>query len=964
MKQGDMLYGFRVLGSQALPEIGAVMWQMEYEKNGARLIWMDRPDDNKTFSIAFKTIPQDDTGVFHILEHSVLNGSEKYPVKEPFVELLKSSMATFLNAMTFPDKTMYPVSSRNAQDFLNLIDVYMDAVLHPLSVSDPHAFRQEGWHYELDSPEGPLQINGVVYNEMKGAYASADRVMASELERMLFPDNCYGLSSGGDPAHIPDLTYENYLASHARFYHPSNSYIFLDGQMDLDAVLARLDGFLAPYERIDPDADIPLQAPVAAGERTAYYEIGPEEDEHNKAILAQGWVFGTYEELEKNMAFSVLSTALTGSNEAPLTKALLDAGLCEDVSFETMDGIEQLYALLVIRNADPAQKDEIWALVEKTLAGLAENGLDRKRLMSILDRLEFVTREKDFGTAPRGLVYAINAMESWLYGGDPAQNFSYDALFASLREKVAGGWFEGFLRRTLLEAVHTARVLMLPSKTLGEEKRAAEAARLEKIKAGWDRERIDQVIEDLRLLRQRQSRPDTPEELASLPMLSLSDIPEKGRDLRQEVSRLEDVTVLRQPLETDGITYLDLFFDVSDLPLETLQKVKLLTKLLGQAATEHYDALALRSEIEGSLGRFRVAVNVTARPGQIAEATPYVQVSLSMLPDHKPDAVRLLDEILGRSRFDDAPFVYNILRQERIGMEQAIAMSGNAYGAMRVSAQCSAYGAVGEAVSGISMLRMYQAADRTFETGGEALCREMAGLCGRLFTRERLTVSLTGPQDDDFIASVLAVLKSGAPGPRVQYPLLPARREGFLIPADVGFAARGANLYGLGSAFSGAGLVAGQLLTFDYLWNAVRVKGGAYGVNLAVRPMGDVGFTSYRDPSPGKTLDTFTKAAQSLRDTAAGGDITKYIISTISSTELVLSPSMEGLRAANMWLNGQSNEDLARQRREILHTTPGKLTAFADTLDAVCAQDRICVIGGKAVLDACEGLDSVEPLQQ
>ena len=963
MQKGDMLHGFWVLGSQDLPEIGAVMWRMEYEKNGARLIWLDRPDDNKTFSIAFKTIPQDDTGVFHILEHSVLNGSEKYPVKEPFVELLKSSMATFLNAMTFPDKTMYPVSSRNAQDFLNLIDVYMDAVLHPLSLHDPHAFRQEGWHYELDSPEGELRFNGVVYNEMKGAYGSADRVMEAALDRLLFPDSCYGYESGGHPDHIPELTYEEYLANHARFYHPSNSYICLDGQMDLDAVLAKLDGFLAPYERIDPDADIPMQAPVAPPEQTCYYEIGAEEDERNKAILAGGWVFGTYDDIEPDVAFSVLSQYLCGSNEAPLTKALLDEKLAEDVVLDKMDGVQQLYAVLEIKNADPAQKDHIWQTVEGTLSALADNGLDKKRLHSILDRLEFTIREKDFGTTPRGLVYAISSLETWLYGGDPALNFSYSALFASLREKIDAGWFEGFLRRVLLDNGHRARVLMLPSKTLGQAKARAEADRCAAIKARWDDAAIQAVMEEFRVLRERQSRVDTPEELASLPTLKLSDIPEEGMPFRQEVGAIEGVTVLRHPVETDGITYLDLYFDVSDLPLETLQKAKLLTRLLGQAATEHYNVLALRSAIEGTLGRFSAAVTVFGPAADTGHATPYVQVSISMLPDHKADAAALLGEILNTTRFDDGGFIYNILRQERLGLEQSITMSGNSYGSMRVAAQGSARGAVSEAVQGLSMLRAYQAWDKAFQTEGGTLCREMADLCGKLFTRERLTVSLTGPRDDGFVSSALAVLNSGGMGEKAAYSPLPTRREGFVIPAQVGFAARGANLYGLGSAFTGADLVAGQLLTLDYLWNRVRVKGGAYGVNLSVRVLGDVAFTSYRDPSPAATLDTFAQASQALRE-AAAGPIDKYIISTISSTEPVLSPWMEGLRAAGVYLNGQSGADLARQRREILRTTPEQLTAFADILDAVCAAGRICVIGGQAVLDACRELDTVEPVQQ
>ena len=964
MKTGDILHGFRVLERRELGEIGAVMWRMEYEKNGARLIWLDRPDDNKTFSIAFKTIPQDDTGVFHILEHSVLNGSEKYPVKEPFVELLKSSMATFLNAMTFPDKTMYPVSSRNDQDFLNLIDVYMDAVLHPLSVTDPHVFRQEGWHYELDSPEGELRCNGVVYNEMKGAYASPDTVMEAQMERLLFPDTCYSKSSGGDPEHIPELTYEGYLASYHRFYHPSNAYICLDGQVDLDTVLAKLDGFLSPYGRIDPDTDIPMQAPVAPEEKTCRYEIGPEEDETNKAILAAGWVFCRFDDVESSVAFSVLSRLLCGTNESPLTKALLDAGLCEDVSLEKLDGVQQPYALLQIRNADPAREAEIWSLAEGTLRDLAENGLDKKRLRSILNRLEFTTREKDYGSMPRGLVYAIASLEGWLYGGDPAQSLEYDALFASLREKVEGDWFETFLRQVFLENPHRARLLMLPSKTLGAEKAKAEADRCAAVKAGWSEAEVRQVIGDFATLRARQSREDTAEELATLPTLALSDIPRKRNVPEIKATDQEGVTVLQQTPETDGITYLDLYFSLADMPLERLPAASFLAGLLGQVATERYSVLQLRDEIEGKLGRFSVSQTVMARPDQTAEAQPYLVVSVSMLEDHKADAAALVDEILNRSRLDDTGYIHNILRQERLGMEQGVAMSGNAFAAMRAAAGCSAKGAVGDAMQGIGLLRWLQQADKQFPERGEALCRELAALAGTAFSRERVTVSITGPEDPGFAGQILAVLGHGPMGEPAVYPTAPAQKEGFIIPAQIGFAAKAANVAALGGHYTGQGRVAAQLLTFDYLWNEVRVKGGAYGVKLTVRTDGDVAFSSYRDPSPAKTLDTFDRSGESLRRVCGSGEsLDKYIISTVAATEPLLTPRLEGLQGAGLWLSGQSGADLQREREQILSTTAEQLAAYSRTLDGVCAQERVCVIAGKALLDACAGLDSVESIQ-
>ena len=404
MQINDVISGFRIKEIKEVPETKGILYRMDHEKSGADLVYLDRKDSNKTFAIAFRTIPRDDTGVFHILEHSVLCGSEKYPTKEPFVDLIKSSLNTFLNAFTFPDKTMYPVCSKNEKDFLNLMDVYLDAVFHPLSLKDPHAFRQEGWHYELDSPDGELTMNGVVYNEMKGDYASPDTVLAAALNGALFPDTCYGFESGGHPEHIPELTYEDYLASHARYYHPSNARIFLDGTMDLPMVLARIDSVLKDYDRTEPDSDIAMQKPVAPEDTAVPYEIGAEEDSENKVILAEGWVYGDYTQRERGLAAAILSEILCGSNEAPLTAALLSKGLCEDATMGPNDGIQQSYLSLTVRNTSEEKIPEVWQTVEEVLRGLAKNGIDRKHLHSQLNHLEFVTREKDFGRMPKGLV--------------------------------------------------------------------------------------------------------------------------------------------------------------------------------------------------------------------------------------------------------------------------------------------------------------------------------------------------------------------------------------------------------------------------------------------------------------------------------------------------------------------------------------------------------------------------------
>ena len=951
MQINDRIHGFCVLGSEPLPELGATLWRMEYEKNGAQLVWLEREDDNKTFAITFKTIPQDDTGVFHILEHSVLNGSEKYPVREPFVELLKSSLSTFLNAFTFPDKTMYPVSSRNDADFLHLMDVYLDAVLHPLCIRDDHAFLQEGWHYE-PTEDGGVTVNGVVFNEMKGDYSNPESRLRLTLLRALFPDSPYGFSSGGDPAHIPELTYEQYCASHARFYHPSNSRILLDGAVDLDAALAKLDGYLRDFERIDPDADIPMQPPVRS-EATDYYEIGPEERAENKALLARGWVYGAFDEPEKTLALNALAAALTGTNDAPLKKALLDAGLCEDISFGTDDGMQQNYAYLLLYNADERRADEAWRIAEDTLRAMADGGLDRERVRNVLRRIEFSTREKDFGRMPRGVVYAIQSMDAWLYGGDPAQGLRYDAVFDSLREKLDAGWFEDFLRAAFLDNPHAATVALLPSKTLGAETAEAERQRLAAVRAGWTPEQDAAVAARFETLRERQQTADTPEELATLPRLRLSDIPEQGVYTEETVRTLSGTTVLHHDLKTDGITYLGLLFDVSDQSAETLPRLSMLSMLLTDLATEHYSPMALADALEASLGRFLTGTTAAERDGVV---TPYFTVQLALLDAGKPDAARLTDEILNRTRFDDPEAVLTLLRQSRILLEQDISAGGNRFAAMRAFAMQNARGAVREALDGVTLLRALQEAERDPET----LCAALRETAKTIFSRARMTVNLTGAYDETFLEGMLGVFSDAPMGPRAAYAPIRKRREGFVIPAEVGYAAKCA---ALDTPYTGAAECACQMLTYDYLWNAVRVQGGAYGTGFRIGRLGDLAATSYRDPNPAGSLEAFSGCGEALRRLSRdAAETEKYIISAVGNLEPVETPRAAGSAAAARWLSGVTNADLQRQRSELIATTPEKLAALADAIDRADETAAVCVIGGQAVLDAC-ALDEIQPLQ-
>lgn len=955
MKKRMESHGFDLEYVQELPELKAVLYRAKYKKNGAELVWLDRKEENKTFAIAFKTIPSDDTGVFHILEHSLLCGSEKYPVSKPFVELMKSSLQTFMNAFTFPDKTMYPVCSRNQQDFLNLIDVYLDAVFHPLCTTKRDIFWQEGWHYEMEQPDDELRCNGVVYNEMKGMYASPDTIIESEMNRLLFPDNCYQFQSGGDPAHITELTYENYVANYRRFYHPSNARIVLDGDMELDSVLAKLDTVLKEYDNWEVDNSIPFQKPVSPKERVCYYEVANQGEVKEKAILAEGWVYGSFNEPEKNVACSILSEALCSSNESPLKKAILEKGLAENVEFAKVDGMQQAYLNLVVRNTSAEKKEQVWDTVWKTLQELSEKGLDHKRLEAILNRMEFRMREKESGGFPEGVINAMNMLDSWLYGGDPAQNLCMNQIFSAIRNKIEEGYFEQLIREVLLENPHHARLTLLPSVTLGEEKRVKEVARFQKIKESWSEAHKRQVVKEFAYLRKLQETPDSSEQLATLPVLSLRDIPEKQKEIPQTVIDIAGNSVLLQQLETDGITHLTYYFLLEDMSLEELSSISFLRVLLGQTETEHYGVLELQAELEGKLGRFETSVHVFAEPEQTEKCKPYLAVYVSVLKDREMEALQLIDEVLNTSRFHDIQYVRSRIRQIRLSMEQHVLMSGNVYATQCVAAGFSAKGAVWEVLQGIQMLRWVQRIDDNFEEEGEQLLQNLEQLYRRIFIRERVTLNAIGDISEAGLRQFLHVLPNRAKcvAGAKNYEPLPIEKKGILIPAEIGFAGKGGNLKICNTKYHGSMKVAARILSYGYLWNTIRVKGGAYGTGAVFSEDGDIVFTTFRDPNPLNSLASFDEAGNALRSLSESGEsLERYIISTIATTEPLLSTRQKGIRAAKDYFNGITDEMRQKMRSEILHTSKEELAWIADVLDSICKNAGVCVIAGKSILSA------------
>ncbi len=954
MQINDVIHGFRVVRVRPVEELHASLWEMVHEKTGAQLAWIDRRDENKAFSIAFKTLPEDSTGVFHIIEHSVLCGSDKYPVKEPFVELLKSSVQTFLNAFTYPDKTVYPVSSRNDRDFLNLIDVYLDAVLHPLIHHKPEIFRQEGWRYEGEGES--LCYQGVVFNEMKGSFASPQTVMYKEIQRLLFPDNCYRHVSGGDPACIPDLSYEQFAASHKKYYHPSNARISLVGSIDVDAVLMKIDSFLSAFDRLEADFTIPMQSPIAQVTEEVPFEIGPDEPSEGRAIIASASVLGTFEERERCYAASVLTDYLAGDNDAPLKRAVIDRGLAQDFRIEMEDGVQQPIFGWQAMNTDPGKREALETTIRETVGKIVSEGLDRERLSACFRSFAFRMRDKESGGwLPRSLGEGLSMLDTWLYGGDPMDGLTAEAPLNALEANLDGEYFTTLLRELFLENTHTATVVLVPSKTLGDEKRAREAARVQAESAAWmeaDRARIRAEAESLRLF---QQTPDSEEALRTIPMLKLSDLNEKPEPLRTERTERDGVTVLRHTVDTD-LALFRTHFAADDLTLDELPALSVLCHVLGNMATKRHTRAALPLAVKNTIGR--LDFSPTVLPGSDADhCRVLLTASAACLKDQTDHAVALLCELLNETVFDDADLLKEMVQQIAVGAKLSLPSDGHRYSMMRFGSYVSAYGMANEQIGGVAFIRWLNAVLEGGDEAVAALLRTMEGILKRVVSQKRLTVSCSETVGSEAIRTLIRMLPAGCCTPsEAAYAAAGSRREGILIPAQVGFAVKGGNLKRFGIPYSGSIPVLANVLNYTYLWNTIRVQGGAYGCGFIGCDTGELAFYTYRDPKPARSLGVMREAAAFVRRFAEDDpDLTGFILSAISSVDPLRTADVKIAAGDNRYFRGITEEEIADRYRTLIHTTPKDLVRLCDMLDRIAADPSVCVTAGQELLSACGG---------
>ena len=955
MQVNDVIHGFQVIRSRECRELNGTLWELRHTETGAQLCWMDNGEENRLFSVAFKTLPWDDTGVFHILEHSVLGGSESYPVKEPFLDLLKSSMNTFLNAMTFSDKTMYPVSSRNVQDFMNLTRVYLDAVFRPAIRYNPNIFRQEGWHYELREGDAVPVYKGVVFNEMKGALASVDGAAELYMKRMLYPDNCYRFESGGDPEHIPELTQEDFLAAYEKFYHPSNARFWLDGDVPLEQTLEMIGSYLAGRGKGVPVPDIPCQEPVAASRMTVSYPIGRDEEEARKTCVVLGRIAGGWQDRRKLLAASLVGSYLTSSNEAPLKQAILQSGLAQDVSLELDDSVAQPACALMIRNTEEKHVPALRQLIRDVAEKLLKEGMDREELAAELNQMAFRMKEN---REPRGLIRNIIALTPWLHGGDPMEWLTCDDLLRRMREDLDTDYYADILREMLLDDAHTAELVLVPSRTLGDDKRRAEEARLQAAMEAWTAEEKQRIIRENAELDAWQATPDTPEQTATLPVLSLNDVspdPQWTETIRDEHAGAE---LLFHPMETQGIIHGTLYFSLSDQALSDMSALSFAADLYGQLPTGKHTVKELKREIKRHIGRLNFGTCVYPILGRPEACRPFLTASFSVLEESLPKALPLVAEILNDTRFDDAAAVRDLLNQYTEDTYRAILQSGSSYAVSRVQAGFSAHGAVTEKTGGFDRYLYMKDLKENFDAGFDGFRVLAERLEREIAVSARLTLSHTASRCCGEIRDIIPLLSRGhaAPAELCLETGGCCGKEAIVIPADISFAAAGTHLSLYDRPFTGGLQVLCNLLTYGYLWNEVRVKGGAYGCGFRAGRTGGICFYSYRDPSPVHSLQVFRETDRFIRGFCDGDEaLDKYIIGSIAAGEPLLGPDQMGRNADSQYLSGMDRASAVRLRSEMLALTRDDLASLIPLFGEMADRSAQCIVGSENALKELDG---------
>lgn len=964
---------YKVVEKRKINDLNSMSYLLEHKKTGARVALISNDDNNKVFYIGFRTPPTDSTGVPHIIEHSVLCGSREFPVKDPFVELVKGSLNTFLNAMTYSDKTVYPVASCNDKDFQNLMHVYLDAVFYPNIYKEEKIFQQEGWHYEMESVEEPLTLNGVVYNEMKGAFSSPDDVHDREVLNSLYPDTAYGVESGGDPKAIPDLSYEEFLDFHGRYYHPSNSYIYLYGDMDMAEKLIWMDEhYLSHFDKIEIDSTLALQKPFDKPVTVCKdYPVMEGESLEDNTYLSYNAVVGTSLDKELYYAMQIIDYAVCSASGAPLKLALIHKNIGTEVYSIYENGIYQPYFSIVAKNANAVQKDEFVATIEDELARIVKEGLDKKALLAGLNYYEFKYREADFGSYPKGLMYGLQMFDSWLYDDNmPFDMIEANAVFKFLREKIETDYYEQLIEKYLIHNNHKTVLVVSPKEGLTTKEEKELADKLEAYKATLSQEELQKIVEDTHALHAYQDAEETPENLEKIPMLTRADMKKEAEGFVNELREIEDTKVLFHNIHTNGIGYLRLVFDISDIPEELFAYIGIFKNVLGYVDTKNYAYGELYNEINIHTGGIGSAVNTYVNARNLEEYKLTFEVKTKVMYEELENAVGLLTEIMTTSDFSKEDRILEIVAEMKSRLQGNMTSAGHSLAAIRAMSYFSETAAISELVNGIPCLRLLEKLEGDFDANKKELIEKLEMLAKSIFRPENLMVDFTSCEEGyEKMKPFVPVLKATLfTEPVVKEPFaitLAKKNEGFETSAQIQYVGRAGNYRKDGGlSYTGALRVLKVILGYEYLWTNVRVKGGAYGCMCNFGKAGDSYFVSYRDPNLKKTMDTFEKTGDYLRGfTADERMMTKYIIGAISDLDIPMNPSAKGSRSSSAYLTNQTYEEIQQERDELLACTQEDIRALADYMDAIMKAEAVCVVGnGQAIEDNKEMFGTIENL--
>ena len=950
-----LIHGFELQRDEQIHEINTRARTWRHIKSGAVLLSLENDDENKVFGVAFRTPPEDSTGVAHIMEHAVLAGSRKYQVKEPFIELVKGSLNTFLNALTFSDKTVYPVASTNLQDFYNLVDVYLDAVFFPLIKR--HHLEQEGWHFELEKIEEPLTYKGVVFNEMKGAFSSPDGVLQRHSFSSLFPDNAYGFESGGDPEAIPDLTYEQFKAFHERFYHPSNSLIFFYGDDNPDERLRILDEYLSEFERMGVDSEVTLQQAFEEPKRLVVpYSVDPDQngDRRSKTMVQVNWVLPEFEEGELVMALSILSYALVSTQASPLRKALIDSGLGEDVTGGGLStSTRQMTFSVGLKGVGAENADLVEPLILETLRQLAEEGFDRDMIEASLNTIEFSLRENNTGSYPRGLALFLNALDTWLYDRDPMLALRYEEPLEKVRARLEGenSYLKDLITSYFLNNTHRTTVVLEPDSELAQRQEAAELARLGNLRAAMSEDDLEEIVANTQELRRLQETPDSPEALATLPMLTLADLDQEVSTIPIEILDIAGSRLLYHDLFTNGIVYLDVGFDMRALPQEILPFAGLFGGLLLSMGTEREDYVKLSQRIGRQTGGIGSSTFTSAIREKDEDAS-WLFISGKATMDHTQDLLNILRDVLLTADLDNQDRFRQIVLRAKAGRESGLIPSGHAIVNSRLRAQFSMSDWESEQIGGLEQLFFLRRLEEQLENEWPSVLEKLEATRRHLINRRPMIVNVTLDADNwHVLQPQLAVFVESLPaGPVERQPRTTAQlpeNEGLTIATQVNYVGKGANIYDLGYELDGSISVISNYLRTTYLWEKIRVQGGAYGAFSAFSPeSGIYTYLSYRDPNFTGTLASYDGTAEFLRNLNLSQDeLTKGIIGVIGSLDSYQLPDAKGFTSMVRYLMGKTDEERQKYRDEVLNTTVADFRALADVLELVKQHGHVVVLG-------------------